>query len=192
MACTVRRPSRTELAQAPALLEVRAAKHGLTGLRLSTRADGDVVAEVAPGRTSFDAAALELELKVEELLGWSPNDHRLRGTGRASWRATCALRALTRREVGGTRGARCSRRRDAAAARLDGDGNTRLRGLLAGGDANREVCDVWIAKDACGTCTPWAGTPRVAARWLAGLTGDLADSAVPEMHGMAPTLRRWR
>jgi hypothetical protein len=67
----VRRPSRSELAQAAELLETRAAKHGLTSLRVSTRADGDVVADVAPGRTYFDIAAFELE--VEELLGWAPN-----------------------------------------------------------------------------------------------------------------------
>ena len=34
--------------------------------------------------------------------------------------------------------------------------------------------------------------PAVAARWLDRLTEDLADSHVPELRGMARTLRRWR
>lgn len=71
MASMVRRPSSSELAHAAELLESRAAKHGLVNLRLSTRSDGDVVADVTPGRTYFDVAAFELE--VEELLGWAPN-----------------------------------------------------------------------------------------------------------------------
>lgn len=71
MASMVKRPNRAELARAAELLETRAAKHGLSNLRLSTRADGDVVADVAPDRTYFDIAAFELE--VEELLGWAPN-----------------------------------------------------------------------------------------------------------------------
>ena len=71
MAFMVRRPSRSELTQAAALLDTRATKHGLANLRLSTGADGDVVADLMPGRTYFDIAAFELE--VEELLGWAPN-----------------------------------------------------------------------------------------------------------------------
>jgi hypothetical protein len=34
--------------------------------------------------------------------------------------------------------------------------------------------------------------PAVTARWLDQLTEDLAESAVPELGGMARTLRRWR
>jgi hypothetical protein len=66
----VRRPTREQVSKAAALLERRAAEHGLTNLRYGEDG-GEIVADVAPGKTYFDIAAFELE--VEEVLGWVPD-----------------------------------------------------------------------------------------------------------------------
>lgn len=79
-----------------------------------------------------------------------------------------------------------------AAERLDPDGKDRLRGLLAAGDPDHEVYDTWIAKECLRDLYTMGDDPTVAARWLDQLTADLADSPVPELRGMARTLRRWR
>src|SRR4051812_24553478 len=103
-----------------------------------------------------------------------------------------------------------------AAERLNPTGEARLRGLLRAGDPARQVYDTWAAKEglpdlytlagapprqvyargaekeAPRAPSPPAGAPPLAAVWLDRLIGDLDDSQVPELGGMARTLRRWR
>jgi len=79
-----------------------------------------------------------------------------------------------------------------AAERLDDGGQRRLHRLLRIGDPRREVYDTWIAKECLRDLYTLAADPALAADWLDELTGDLADSLVPELRGMARTLRRWR
>jgi transposase len=79
-----------------------------------------------------------------------------------------------------------------AAERLDPAGEARLRGLLRAGDPGRELYDTWTAKECLRDLYTLAGDPALAALWLDRLTDDLADSPIPELSGMARTLRRWR
>lgn len=67
---TPQRPSREELDTAHELLERLAGEHGLSNLRHGAR-DGQVVADVAPGRTMFDVVAFEEA--VSGRLGWRPD-----------------------------------------------------------------------------------------------------------------------
>jgi len=79
-----------------------------------------------------------------------------------------------------------------AAERLNSAGETRLRSLLAAGDPRRELYDTWVAKECLRDLYTLAADPPLAAVWLDRLVDDLADSPVPELGGMARTLRRWR
>ena len=79
-----------------------------------------------------------------------------------------------------------------ASERLDDRGQQRLRGLLAAGDPNREIHDAWIAKECLRDTYTLGDEPDLAAQWLDSLVDDLADSRVPELRGMARTLKRWR
>jgi len=79
-----------------------------------------------------------------------------------------------------------------AAERLNPAGEARLRGLLHAGDPAREVYETWAAKECLRELYTLAGDPALAATWLDRLIDDLDDSDVPELGGMARTLRRWR
>jgi transposase len=79
-----------------------------------------------------------------------------------------------------------------AAERLDDGGERRLHRLLRAGDPRRELYDTWVAKECLRDLYTLAADPALAADWLDQLTVDLADSPVPELGGMARTLRRWR
>jgi len=79
-----------------------------------------------------------------------------------------------------------------AAERLDDGGERRLHRLLRAGDPNRELYDTWVAKECLRDLYTLAAEPALAADWLDQLIGDLADSPVVELRGMARTLRRWR
>jgi transposase len=76
--------------------------------------------------------------------------------------------------------------------RLDDDGRQKLRGLLAAGDPQGEVAASHAAKECLRDLYTMWGQPEVATRWLGGLIADLARQQVPELRGMAHTLRRWK
>ena len=113
-------------------------------------------------------------------------------------RAVDAVRRRVQNETLGHRGRkddplyRARKLLTLAAERLDDRGEQRLRGLLAAGDPNREIYDTYNAKEALRDLYTLAADPTLAAQWLDGLIDDLHDSAVPELGGMARTLRRWR
>jgi transposase len=113
-------------------------------------------------------------------------------------RAVDAVRRRVQNETLGHRGRkpdplyRARKLLTLAAERLDAAGQARLRGLLRAGDPARELYDTWTAKECLRDLYTLAGDPALAATWLDRLTDDLADSDVPELGGMARTLRRWR
>jgi transposase len=76
--------------------------------------------------------------------------------------------------------------------RLDDDGRQKLRGLLAVGDPAGEVAAAHNAKECLRDLYTLWGQPDVAGRWLGALIVDLARQAIPELRGMAHTLRRWK
>jgi transposase len=113
-------------------------------------------------------------------------------------RAVDAVRRRVQNETLGHRGRkpdplyRARKLLTLAAERLDPAGQARLRGLLRAGDPGRELYDAWTAKECLRDLYTLAGDPALAATWLDRLIGDLADSDVRELGGMATTLRRWR
>ena len=113
-------------------------------------------------------------------------------------RAVDAVRRRVQNETLGHRGRkgdplyRARKLLTLAGERLDPAGQGRLRGLLGAGDPGRQVYDAWIAKECVRDLYTLADDPAVAADWLDHLIDDLAHSPIPELAGMARTLRRWR
>jgi transposase len=113
-------------------------------------------------------------------------------------RAVDAVRRRVQNETLGHRGRkpdplyRARKLLTLAAERLDPAGEARLRGLLRAGDPGRELYDTWTAKECLRDLYTLAGDPPLAADWLDRLIDDLDDSSLPELGGMARTLRRWR
>jgi transposase len=113
-------------------------------------------------------------------------------------RAVDAVRRRVQNETLGHRGRkpdplyRARKLLTLAAERLDPAGQARLRGLLRVGDPGRQLYDTWTAKECLRDLYTLAGDPDLAATWLDRLIGDLADSDVRELGGVARTLRRWR
>jgi transposase len=113
-------------------------------------------------------------------------------------RAVDAVRRRVQNETLGHRGRkpdplyRARKLLTLAAERLDPAGEARLRGLLRAGDPGRELYDTWTAKECLRDLYTLAGDPTLAALWLDRLVEDLSDSPIPELGGMARTLRRWR
>ncbi len=79
-----------------------------------------------------------------------------------------------------------------AAERLSPEGEARRHGLLAAGDPDGHVETAWSAKECLRELYTLYGEPAVAGRWLDLLIEDCVGFEIPELSGMARTLRRWR
>ncbi len=76
--------------------------------------------------------------------------------------------------------------------RLDERGDAKLRGLLRAGDPRGEVQMTWHAKETVRSVYDITD-PVLAAEFVAQLTGDLQDDAMPEeVRSLGRTIRRWQ
>ncbi len=87
---------------------------------------------------------------------------------------------------------RCRKLLAMAEERLEDNGTTKLRGLLAAGDPAGHVHEAWTAKECLRDLYTLYGQPELAGRWIDGLIEDCRDAKAAEVRGVARTLKRWR